>query len=168
MAAQTLEVCMGRSVYWDLEDDEIEIRVPVQIAERWKQANSRLGATWYTRNIPMFLALVLAAFGKLNRRALLFLGIGLLAVLLLDGLVVAAHAWGTMQGVVPFNGAGHVLSVFGVWSLGGIFVAPLFIGAALALALMGHSGGGPLVRPGPNHPCPCGSGLKYKRCCGAR
>ncbi|MBU1339031.1 MAG: SEC-C domain-containing protein [Acidobacteria bacterium] len=21
---------------------------------------------------------------------------------------------------------------------------------------------------GRNHPCPCGSGLKYKKCCGAR
>jgi SWIM/SEC-C metal-binding protein len=23
-------------------------------------------------------------------------------------------------------------------------------------------------RPGRNDPCPCGSGIKYKRCCGAR
>jgi len=22
------------------------------------------------------------------------------------------------------------------------------------------------VRPGPNDPCPCGSGKKYKKCCG--
>ena len=69
---------------------------------------------------------------------------------------------------VPFTPAYHVLSVFGVWSLGGLFVAPIFIGAILAFTFLVDPSqaavGGAVGR---NDPCPCGSGLKYKRCCGA-
>jgi uncharacterized protein len=36
--------------------------------------------------------------------------------------------------------------------------------AALAEALSGGSGA---AEPGRNDPCPCGSGRKYKRCCGS-
>ncbi len=116
----------------------------------------------------MFLAIVLAATGTFRGRLFAVLGFGLLGVILLNGLVAAAHAWATMPGAVPFTPAYHVLSVFGVWSLGGIFVAPVFIGAILALTFLGdpmqQPGGGAVAR---NDPCPCGSGLKYKRCCGA-
>ena len=37
--------------------------------------------------------------------------------------------------------------------------------AALSEALLGSGGGAP--EPGRNEPCPCGSGRKYKRCCGS-
>ena len=37
--------------------------------------------------------------------------------------------------------------------------------AALSEALLGTGGGAP--EPGRNDPCPCGSGRKYKRCCGS-
>ena len=36
--------------------------------------------------------------------------------------------------------------------------------AALSEALLGSGGGVP--EPGRNDPCPCGSGRKFKRCCG--
>jgi hypothetical protein len=165
VAAQTLQLCMARNVDWALRGDEIQISVRFKVEERWKQATSKLGAAWYTRNIPMFVALVLAALKRGRRGILLFLGVGGFAVILLDGIIVASHAWAGMKSSIPYNTAGHVLSVFGVWTLGGFFVAPIFLGAALALAILGDPGRGPKRQVGRNNPCPCGSGRKYKGCC---
>ena len=168
-AARTLSVCLDRTVEWDVKGNDIQIKVPVQIGTGWKSAVADLRDGWYTRNIPMFIAIVFAATRRFNKRLLTVLGFGVLAIIILDGFVGAAHAWSTISGVVPLTPAYHVLSVFGVWSLGGIFAAPVFVGALLAFTLLGNplkefSGG---AGPGRNEPCPCGSGLKYKRCCGA-
>ncbi len=165
--AQTLSVCMGRTVGWDVEGNDIVINVPVRVGAGWKMAQANLRRGWYTRNIPMFLAIVLAATRTFGGRLFAVLGFGLLGVIALDGLVGAAHAWATMPKAVPFTAAYHVLSVFGVWSLGGMFVAPIFVGAVLALTFLGHPAKEPTAPVGRNDPCPCGSGLKYKRCCGA-
>ncbi len=169
-AAGTLSVCMDveRGVMWEVDGRDIRIQVPVRAGAGWKLAVADLREGWYTRTIPMFLAIVLAATHTFRRRLYAVLGFGTLGVILLDGLVGAAHAWATMPGAVPFTPAYHVLSVFGVWSLGGFFMAPIFIGAILAFTFLGDpvqaAAGGPVGR---NDPCPCGSGLKYKRCCGA-
>jgi len=169
--AGTLSVCMDveRGVMWEVEGRDIYIKIPVRAGSSWKLAQAELREGWYTRNIPMFLAIVLAASRTFRGRLFAILGFGTLGVILLDGLVGAAHAWATMPGAVPFTPAYHVLSVFGVWSLGGIFVAPIFVGAILALTFLGDptkpAAAGPVGR---NDPCPCGSGRKYKRCCGAK
>jgi uncharacterized protein YecA (UPF0149 family) len=34
-------------------------------------------------------------------------------------------------------------------------------------SLVGVPAGGVVKKPGRNDPCPCGSGKKYKKCCGA-
>jgi len=168
-SAQTLRVCMNRQVMWGVEGNDIHIKVPVQSNAGWKMARASLREGWYTRNIPMFLAIVLAATRTFRGRLFAVLGLGLLGVIALDGLVGAAHAWATMSKVVPFTPAYHVLSVFGVWSLGGLFVAPIFVAAVLALSFLGAQPGlRPAGSTGRNEPCPCGSGLKYKRCCGAQ
>jgi hypothetical protein len=167
-AARTLSICLDRTVLWTVKGNDIQIKVPVQVEGALKAAVANLKNGWYTRNLPMFLAIVLAAARGFRRRLLAILGFGLLAVILLDGLVGAAHAWNTVSELVPLTTAYHVLSVFGVWSLGGMFAAPVFVGALLAFTLLGDpvkdQGG---RTPGRNDPCPCASGRKYKRCCGA-
>ena len=68
---------------------------------------------------------------------------------------------------VPRGLLGHLLSPFGEWALGGFAVAPLFVAAVVIFLALDEEKGGPAPPVGRNQPCPCGSGLKYKRCCGA-
>ena len=167
LGAQMLAVCSGKDISWRYEDGKIVIMATVQLAGRPVRASAKLGALWYTRNIPMFIALVLAAAGSLRGRLVLLLSIGSLAVIFLDGVIVASHAWSSMSKGLPYTPAGYVLSIFGTWTLGGFSVAPLFIAALIVWGL--HDGEEEPVRrahTAPNAPCPCGSGLKYKRCCG--
>ncbi|MFQ5515092.1 MAG: YecA family protein [Myxococcota bacterium] len=166
IGAPVLQLGSGKAVSWAIEERKILIRARFRNESGWKQATARLGVNWYTRSIPLFLALWLASLPPFTRRSLAFAGVGTLLMTILEGLIVASHAWAGMHGALPYNAFGYLLSVIGVWTLGGFSVAPLFVAALLVLRLAGSSRAGPEPARGRNAPCPCGSGLKYKRCCG--
>ncbi|MBI4516144.1 MAG: SEC-C domain-containing protein [Deltaproteobacteria bacterium] len=82
-------------------------------------------------------------------------------------MVVAGEAWQALEDTVPFNRAYQALAVLGIYHAtggAGLFAAPVFVGALAALTL-GKAGPPLSQQPGRNDPCPCGSGLKSKRCC---
>src|SRR5262245_4096858 len=126
----------------------------------------------YIRNVPLFWA-ALAAAARVRRGRMFLLGLaGSLALLLLDGLVVASAAGEALADVsspqpIHLNAGYQVLAVLAVLhTTGGIFIAPVFLGALAGIALLGEAPPAPAAGVGRNEPCPCGSGRKFKRCCG--
>ncbi|HVM98169.1 MAG TPA: SEC-C metal-binding domain-containing protein, partial [Candidatus Acidoferrales bacterium] len=121
----------------------------------------------HIRNLPLLAAIIVAAAGRRSRRLIGALVLGSLALLLLDGVIVAAEVWQRLAGDLPFNRAYQTLAVFSVFhstGAAGMFAAPVFVGALAALATRADPAA---TAPGRNEPCPCGSGRKWKRCCGA-
>jgi hypothetical protein len=117
------------------------------------------------RNVPLFWAIVVAMAGVRGGRMLALLAVGTVALILLDGIITAGDAWISLD--VPPNGIYPLIAaVNALHNTGGMFVAPTFIGAAAALSLRAPDAA-ETRHARPNDPCPCGSGAKYKRCCGA-
>jgi hypothetical protein len=126
----------------------------------------------YIRNVPLFWAALVAA-ARVRRGRMVVVGlVGSLALLLLDGLVVASAAGEALANVsspqpIHLNAGYQVLAVLAVLhTTGGVFVAPVLIGALAGLVLLGEPRPAASAAAGRNQPCPCGSGLKFKRCCG--
>ena len=89
----------------------------------------------------------------------------ILGVLVLDGWIIAGTAWPgwpRAEGLLY-----HALGVLAQLKFGGWSMAPVFL-VAVALWLAPMRSGTPIEgKVGRNEPCPCGSGLKSKRCCGS-
>jgi len=118
-----------------------------------------------SRNIPVVLAILLAAAPGWSLRWAGIAGATLLGVLVLDGWIIAGTVWpGWPRGEGPLY---HVLGILAQLKFGGWSMAPVFL-VALALWVAPMRAGIPIEgKLGRNERCPCGSGLKYKRCCGS-
>jgi hypothetical protein len=129
---------------------------------------------YVSHNLFLFVALVLASPGLPWRRRLGALGIGLGLIFLLDTLVVMGEIWQgdrlNYPGARPEVWSGslaHVLHVISaLHPTGGMFMLPVFVWGLALLARPLFATPGPEGRVGRNQPCPCGSGRKYKMCCG--
>jgi hypothetical protein len=171
LAARILQLCSGGEVYWSLTAGGIHFTVlagePGEMpVSRWLE----MPILEHVRNVPLFVAIVLAAAKVRRKKFLLVLGAGTLGLIIIDSLIAAAEAWEYVSGTVPFNGAYEVLALFRVYHVtgaAGMFAAPVFIGALCALALLRDEGGPAAKSVKRNDPCPCGSGRKWKQCCGA-
>jgi hypothetical protein len=129
---------------------------------------------YVSHNLFLFVALVLASPGLPRRKRLGALGIGLAMIFLLDTLVVMGEIWqgdrssfpGTRPDVWsgPFAHVLHVISA--LHPTGGMFMLPVFVWGLALLARPLFVTPNPEGRVGRNEPCPCGSGRKYKKCCG--
>jgi hypothetical protein len=130
---------------------------------------------YVSHNLFLFVARVLASPGVPRRRRFEALGIGLAMIFLLDTLVVMGDIWqgdrssfpGTRPEVWsgPFAHVLHVISA--LHPTGGIFMLPVFVWGLALLARPLFVTPSPEGRVGRNEPCPCGSGRKHKKCCGA-
>lgn len=164
-AAEILAWCVGAPVNWALSPGGIDFSV---LAGEPRYTIT-MPILEHVRNLPLFFAIVLAAAKVRRRGLLLVLGCGAFALIVLDSLIVAAETWEYVADTVPFNRAYQVLALFRVYhatGAAGMFAAPVFIGALIALTFLGSERGTESVA-NRNAPCPCGSGLKFKRCCGA-
>ncbi len=173
-ATGILRACSGAPISWLPSDGDIEFTVdddPTNDTETvpLDPVVHVLNITEHTRNLPLFLAIVFAAAGGRRSRLAFVLPVGLLVLVLLDGLIVAADGWTDLQPTVPYNAAYEVLAVLSVFHLtgAGMFAAPVFVGALIALTLQRDVPIPARERPGRNDECFCGSGLKFKRCCGS-
>jgi hypothetical protein len=166
IASTVLAWCWHAPVDWALTDNyDLGLIVPAH--GEWESGTLEIQTLIFVRNIPMFVAMVLATTPIYGRHLLPILLIGLFSLAALDGSVVAYMAWHTLAGVVPPNDlAFNLLALPSVFhTTGGIFAAPIFIAAFImrlfpATSLQARPG-----RVGRNEPCTCGSGLKAKRCC---
>jgi hypothetical protein len=165
-----LQACLGRPVDWSVRGRDLVLSVPPQDGRQ--AGTATMSILEHTRNLPLFLAIVLATvFGRgrrPGRRVWYVVAAGSAALVLLDGLIVAAEAWQKLPDDVPYDAAYQVLSVFGVYhttGAAGMFAAPVFVGALAGLWLSRDEA--PRRQPGRNDLCSCGSGRKWKRCCGA-
>jgi len=171
-AAEVLERCTGYDVDGEIDGDQMHFRVSAlqPPPNTW---NVHVNSIEHTRNVAMFIAIVLAADWvprwRPRRGLLAVLFLGTLGLVLVDGLIVAGDAWQTVSGDLPQNAGYQALATIGVYHAtggAGLFAAPVFVGALSVLALRRDSIR-PDAPPGRNDPCPCGSGRKWKRCCGA-
>ena len=171
-AAVVLNLCLGHSVTSSPSGSDLVFSVATGTAGQTWQVS--VEALEHLRNLPLFVAIVLAA-GWARRwhprsRLIQVLLIGSLGLIVLDGLIVAAEAWEKLPDAVPLTAAYQVLAalaIFHTTGAAGLFAAPVFVGALGVLTLLdgGDRAGGP--QPRRNDPCPCGSGRKWKQCCGA-
>jgi SEC-C motif len=170
--ATILQFASGHVVTWWPAANGIDLSIHVAGPDgtpisRWVE----LETLEHIRNLPLYFAIVLAAAQVRRRRLLVVLAVGALALIVLDGVILAADAWENVAEAMPFNDAYEVLSLFRVYhatGAAGMFGAPVFIGALVALTtLKGERAGTPAPTTKRNDPCPCGSGVKFKRCCGA-
>jgi hypothetical protein len=127
---------------------------------------------------PLLTALILAtpSWSWRRRRRALATGLGLISLAQVAALIVNILATQqspimTTEGIVAPAGyspfwAPILYWVYYFFDLVGRGFFALLIWAAL-VALPGARAR-PAAAPGRNAPCPCGSGLKYKRCCARR
>lgn len=141
---------------------------PGQAGGERRRVRQGLWSTGVTWNTPLFVAAILALPGvpwSTRGRAIL-IGSGVLAIGHLAGVLVnAALTRNRLPGVDPGVGAELLQGLAGFLD----FVVAPVLPVALFLALAGRAPGSARsgrARPARNAPCPCGSGIKYKRCCG--
>lgn len=129
-ASTILQWCWGAPVGWSLTAaNDMAISVPAR--DVWESGTVELGTALFVRNMPLFIAIVLAVAPRLRRHVAVLLGAGLIALVLLDGVVVAYTTWRTVAGNVrPTGLVFELLALPSVYSsTGGLFVAPVFLGA---------------------------------------
>lgn len=140
-AAAVLGACSGISVGWSLDGSEMSFTVPEVTDQETgtvaDQTRRTLDLVEHTRNVPLFVAIILVAARVRGRSLLLLLVSGSVALILLDGLIVAADAWRDLQPEMSLHPAYHLLAVVAVFHLtgAGIFAAPVFLGAVAATTL---------------------------------
>ena len=171
-ASLVLNVCLGRSVSSSTAGSDLVFAVIAdEPGQTWQIT---VEALEHLRNLPLFAAIVLAAGWprrwRPRRRLLQILGIGAVSLLALDALIVAAEAWERLPDAVPLTGAYQVLAALAIFHAtggAGLFAAPVFVGALGVLTLRDEGDRVAGTQPRRNDPCPCGSGRKWKQCCGA-
>lgn len=157
VGALVLRACWGAPAAWSLTDAGIMLGSPSQWLE--------MDALTQVRNLPLFWAIVLAVARVRRMPMLLVLTVGSAALVLLDGIIIAGDVWTALD--VPANRAFPVVGAFNAFhNTGGMSVAPTFIGALIALTILNQHAA-VLGGARRNDACPCGSGQKLKRCCGA-
>jgi hypothetical protein len=171
-AAHVLTACTSRPVVSSVVDGSIGLAI---VPEDGRQpAWAAVDALGHTINVPLFIAIVVAmgtarAGTRLSYQGLGLCGLVLLGLVGLDGAVVGFEGWGRWPAGIrpPANACYEVLGTLAVLhGTGGVFVAPAFIGAFCAMVLVRPPSHAVRARSRRNDPCPCGSGLKVKRCCG--
>ena len=133
------------------------------------------GDGFVSHNLFLFAALVLAWPGLAGRVRLWALGLGGVAIFALDVLIVMSVVWKAdrlyLANAHPEISSGmlaHAAHVVGaLHPTGGFFMLPVFLFGLTLVAAPGLAGREVAARAGRNEPCPCGSGRKFKRCCGA-
>lgn len=165
-ASTILGWCLGVRVGWSLTAaNDIGIAVPA--GALWEGGIVELQTLLFIKNMPLFIAAVLAAKQKRRRYVSAVLFGGLVGLTLLDGIVVAHTTWETVAvGSRPTSLAFELLALPSVYSgTGGMSVAPIFLGAFVAMLLPASAPERRAVGVRRNMQCSCGSGLKAKRCC---
>ncbi len=171
-AARVLTACTGRPVVSSVVDGAIGLGIATDGGHRFEWAP--VDALGHVFNVPLFVAIVVAVAATRSGKRLSLLALGLCAIILLglvglDGAVVGFEAWDRWPANVrPHPNAWYqVLGTLAVLhATGGMFVAPTFLGALCAAVLVRPSVRAREAQPRRNDSCPCGSGLKFKRCCG--
>lgn len=171
-AAGVLHLCLDRSVASAVRDDTVVFTVAaMNPGETWE---TDIATLEHLRNLPLFVAIVLAAAWARNwhsrRRLVQVLLMGCSGLIVLDGLIVAAEVWQKLPDSVPLTRAYEVLAALGIFHAtggAGLFAAPVFVGALAVLTLRDDPDSLTGAAPRRNDPCPCGSGRKWKQCCGA-
>ena len=171
-ASGVLNLCLGRSVASSVSGSDLLFMVAAdKPGETWQVS---IDALEHLRNLPLFTAIVLAAGWarrwRPRRRLVEVLLIGALGLIVLDGLIVAAEAWEKLPDAVPLTATYQVLAALAIFHAtggAGLFAAPVFVGALGVLTLRDERNGAGGGRPRRNDRCPCGSGRKFKHCCGA-
>jgi len=129
--------------------------------------------------VPLLAALILATPGWSRRRRwrAMGIGLGLLSVtqvaFLLVNIVATQHSpFMSPDGPIYLPGFSPAKQPVYYWLFyffeitgRGFFALLIYLG--LVALTWGRAGTGAAPPAGRNAPCPCGSGLKYKRCCGA-
>jgi len=98
-------------------------------------------------NLPMFLAVVVALATSRRGKMALVLAVGSTAMIVLDGLSLASLIWQYPTVDIPENFAFHVLKLISIWSEGGWLMAPIFIGALIALTWLSEKEPAPTATP---------------------
>jgi hypothetical protein len=128
----------------------------------------------YGINLLVLLALVLASPGLAwrVRGAGLVAGTAVIAVVntwMMLGTIWNFEArYAELQPHLPSGAvllAGRLANQFS--PTGGIYMLPIFLWGFVLLSRLSGGGARGSARVGRNEPCPCGSGRKYKACCGA-
>jgi hypothetical protein len=159
LSAALLHLCAGQAVHASIADGRMVLTAP-------DGGQSTLSVVEHVRNLALFAAIVLAAATARDRRMVRILLSGLIGLILLDAAIVAAEMWQNLEESLPLNAAYQVLVLFGVYhatGAAGMFAAPVFVGGLAVLVLQRPPDP---ARPPRNARCPCGSGRKYRQCCG--
>ena len=129
----------------------------------------------YGTNLAMFVALVLASPGLTWRARGIGLAAGTAVIVGVNTWVMVGTIWNfeTQYAALQPHLPTGVVSLLGrlanqLSPTGGLYMLPVFLwGFVLLSPLLTVDGVPRSGRVGRNEPCPCGSGRKYKACCGA-
>jgi hypothetical protein len=132
LAGAIVATATGRPVSYEVRDDEIG----VVIADvDWTPVHQGL-LNW---TIPMYCAVVVSLSRRRGVRMFGLLAGGALVLVGMESLALASGIWNSSKVPLPESPVLPLLNLFAVWSRGGMLLAPLFVGALLALTLTGEA-----------------------------
>jgi hypothetical protein len=170
VGASTLQALLRRDVTWTLGETGGWRGSRVSLVIFPEGSGVGIMTLDQSRNIPLFAAVVLALSRRWGARMCAILAVGLAALLVFDGAMLAVNVWNQLPNWAPRTRGFDLLSVLNVYCAtgAGIFAAPAFVGALAVVAFGDAEETDARRRRIPrNAPCWCGSGVKMKRCCGA-